>query len=68
MDFFLHQSVLNRARYFNTMRLCRISIQLGGVCRRRLVEKRTADLRAFAVGVLERHLERRIRSAAMVLS
>jgi len=31
-------------------------------------EKRAADLRAFAVGVLERHLERRIRSAAMVLS
>jgi DNA repair protein RecO (recombination protein O) len=27
-------------------------------------EKRAADLRAFAVGVLERHLERRIRSAA----
>jgi len=27
-------------------------------------EQRAADLRAFAVGVLERHLERRIRSAA----
>ena len=26
--------------------------------------KRAADLRAFAVGVLERHLERRIRSAS----
>ena len=31
-------------------------------------EKRAADLRAFAVGVLERHLERRIRSAAMLVS
>ena len=31
-------------------------------------EKRAADLRAFAVGVLERHLERRIRSAAGLVS
>jgi DNA repair protein RecO (recombination protein O) len=31
-------------------------------------EKRAADLRAFAVGVLERHLERRIRSAAALVS
>ena len=30
-------------------------------------EKRAADLRAFAVGGLERHLERRIRSAVMIL-
>jgi DNA repair protein RecO (recombination protein O) len=29
-------------------------------------EKRAADLRAFAVGVLERHLERRLRSAAVL--
>jgi len=31
-------------------------------------EQRAADLRAFAVGVLERHLERRIRSAAGLVS
>jgi DNA repair protein RecO (recombination protein O) len=31
-------------------------------------KKRAADLRAFAVGVLERHLERRIRSAAGLVS
>jgi len=31
-------------------------------------EKRAADLRAFAVGLLERHLERRIRSAAGLVS
>jgi DNA repair protein RecO (recombination protein O) len=31
-------------------------------------EKRAADLRAFAVGMLERHLERRIRSAAGLTS
>ena len=31
-------------------------------------EKRATDLRAFAIGVLERHLERRIRSAAGLVS
>jgi DNA repair protein RecO (recombination protein O) len=31
-------------------------------------EQRAADLRAFAVGVLERHLERRLRSAASLTS
>ena len=31
-------------------------------------EQRSADLRAFAVGTLERHLERRLRSAAALLS
>ena len=31
------------------------------------LEKRAAELRAFAVDVLERHLERRIRSAAVLV-
>jgi DNA repair protein RecO (recombination protein O) len=31
-------------------------------------EPRAADLRAFAVGMLERHLERRIRSAAVLIT
>ena len=29
-------------------------------------KERAADLRAFAIGILERHLERRIRSAAVL--
>jgi DNA repair protein RecO (recombination protein O) len=37
---------------------------LGAVMEQTWTEERARDLRAFAVGMLERHLERRLRSAA----
>jgi DNA repair protein RecO (recombination protein O) len=40
---------------------------LGSLMEEEWPEKRAADLRAFAVGVLERHLERRLRSAVALV-